>query len=179
MQTKTINSKEIDFHKTSGISYLPENNPFNTLFVDLTHRCNMKCLNCYIPNRHIPDMDAQWLYEIVARLPQRTRVRLVGAEPTLRRDLSEIIRNIRRLGHTPVLMSNGLKLSEPEYTAQLKQAGLRTVYLSMNGGTDDDIYARIDSMRCAGKKMGALDALCAENMNITVGMIVSHSICAI
>jgi molybdenum cofactor biosynthesis enzyme MoaA len=163
-------------HKSSGVNYLPEENPFNTVFVDLTHRCNMKCRNCYIPNRHVPDMDAEWLYGIIARLSRRTRLRLVGAEPTLRRDLTEIIRTIRSLGHMPVLMSNGLKLSDRDYTAKLKQAGLRTVYLSMNGGTDDDIYKSIDSMRCAEKKIAALDALCAENMNITVGMIVSREL---
>lgn len=174
MRTSAAISEEISLHKTSGVSYLPEDNPFNTVFVDLTHRCNMKCRNCYIPNRQIPDMDASWLYGIIARFPKRTRFRLVGAEPTLRRDLTEIIRNIRKLGHMPVLMSNGLKLGERDYTARLKEAGLRTVYLSMNGGTDDDIYAGIDAMRCAGKKLAALDALCAEKMNITVGMIISR-----
>ena len=53
-------------HNSSGTSYLPEENPFNTVFVDLTHRCNMKCRNCYIPNRQVPDMDAAWLYEMNA-----------------------------------------------------------------------------------------------------------------
>ena len=121
-------------------------------------------------------MDAKWLYEIIARLPRRTRIRLVGAEPTLRKDLPEIIMNIRQLGHTPVLMSNGLRLSKQKYVTQLKQAGLRTVYLSMNGGSDNEIYSKIDLMRCAEKKMKALDSLSAEKMNITVGMIISREI---
>lgn len=174
MQTNLATTEGNLFHKSSGVSYQPEDNPFNTVFVDITHRCNMKCRNCYIPNRHIPDMDTSWLYKIIARLPKRTRLRLVGAEPTLRRDLANIIQTIRSLGHMPVLMSNGLKLGDRDYVAQLKQAGLRTVYLSMNGGTDDNIYARIDAMRCADKKIAALDALCAEKMNITVGMIISR-----
>ena len=35
----------------------PEENTFNLIVVDLTHRCNMNCENCYIPNRDLPDMD--------------------------------------------------------------------------------------------------------------------------
>jgi len=41
----------------------PEENTFNLLMVDLTHRCNMECANCYLPNRDIPDMDVDKLYE--------------------------------------------------------------------------------------------------------------------
>ena len=48
--------------------YEPEDNPFDLLLADITHRCNMECANCYIPNRHIPDMDVEKLYEFLERL---------------------------------------------------------------------------------------------------------------
>ena len=35
----------------------PEENTFLNIVVDLTHKCNMECANCYIPNRDIPDLD--------------------------------------------------------------------------------------------------------------------------
>lgn len=158
-------------HASTGVAYLPEASPFTTLFVDLTHRCNMACRNCYIPNRDIPDMDPQWLYGILGRLPRRTRIRLVGAEPTVRDDLPEIIREIRRLGHLPVLMTNGLRLKKANYARELRAAGLRTAYLSMNGGLDDELYVAIDELRCAAAKRAALDNLCAAGINVTVGMI--------
>jgi len=158
-------------HVSTGIAYAPEDSPFTTLFVDLTHRCNMTCRNCYIPNRDIPDLDPQWLYSILRRLPRRTRIRLVGAEPTVRKDLPQIIAEVRRLGHLPVLMTNGLRLKKAEYVRELKSAGLRTVYLSMNGGIDDDLYLAIDDLRCAADKRAALDNLCNARMFITVGMI--------
>ena len=60
----------------------PEDNTFNLLMVDLTHRCNMECANCYLPNREIPDMDVDKLYEFLNKLPKRVIVRLIGAEPT-------------------------------------------------------------------------------------------------
>ena len=37
----------------------PENNTFSDVVIDVTHRCNMNCKNCYIPNRDVPDMDME------------------------------------------------------------------------------------------------------------------------
>ncbi len=152
--------------------YLPEDSPYTTLFADITHRCNMSCKNCYIPVRDLPDLPVDWLYQFLERLPRRTRIRLVGAEPTMRKDLPEIIQRVRKLGHTPVILSNGLKLANPLYVTTLKNAGLRTVYLSLNGGLDDQLYLEIDELACADRKLKALDNLLAAKMNVTSGSIV-------
>ena len=136
----------------------------------------MKCRNCYIPNREIPDMDAGWLYGILERLPRRTRIRIAGAEPTVRRDLPSLVSGIRRRGHLPVLLTNGLRLTNRTLLASLKAAGLRTVHLSCNGGTSDALYEAIDEMRCARKKLVALGNLVSERMFITVGMILVRGV---
>ena len=60
----------------------PENNTFDAIMVDITHKCNMECANCYLPNREIPDMDKEKLYELVKKLPEKTFVRLIGAVPS-------------------------------------------------------------------------------------------------
>ena len=113
--------------------FKPENNIFNVLVADITHRCNMECSNCYIPNRSIPDMDIKKLYDFIKRLPNRVFIRLIGAEPTMRLDLTNIINNIIQLGHRVSLTTNGLKLGNLNYVRQLKQSGLKYVLISMNG----------------------------------------------
>ena len=125
----------------------PEENTFNLLMVDLTHRCNMECANCYLPNRNIPDMDVDKLYEFLKKLPSRVIVRLIGAEPTIRKDLPEIIKNVRECGHKVSLTTNGLRLSSKNYVNKIKEAGLRMVLISMNGADDPDVYAIIDNGR--------------------------------
>lgn len=172
----TNNRQIIPIIRSTERVFLPEQNPFQTIQVDITHRCNMHCANCYIPNREIPDLDASWIYSILARLPRRTRIRLVGAEPTVRTDLPEIISEVRRLGHIPIVMTNGLKLARRSYVKLLKRAGCRTVYLSMNGGLDDDLYEAMDSLRCAKRKLAALDNLCDEKMYISLGMILARGV---
>ncbi|MEM9383861.1 MAG: radical SAM protein [Pseudomonadota bacterium] len=163
-------------HQATSQVYAPEENPYRTVMVDITHRCNMECRNCYIPNRHIPDMDADWLIDTISRFPRRTHIRLVGAEPTVRKDLPELIRRVRDAGHLPMILSNGLKLANRQYVRKLKEAGLRTVYLSFNGGFDDDAYDAIDDLRCAKRKAAALDSLCAENMYISLGVILAREV---
>ena len=158
--------------RSTGVSFAPEENPFSTVFVDVTHRCNMACHNCYIPNRDVPDMDSDWLAGMLARFPKRTRIRVVGAEPTLRADLPDIIRMVRRTGHIPILLSNGLRLGNRWYVQRLKAAGLRTVHLSLNGGLNDDAYEAIDGLRCAARKLKALSNLLDEHYLVTAGMIV-------
>jgi molybdenum cofactor biosynthesis enzyme MoaA len=158
-------------YRPGGTRFRPEDSPFRVLFADITHRCNMTCRNCYIPVRDLPDLPVDWLYTILARLPRRTRIRLVGAEPTMRDDLPGIVRRVRQLGHIPVILSNGLKLGRASYVRTLRAAGLGTVYLSLNGGLRDDLYEAIDGTPCAARKLRALDNLLAAHMHVTVGTI--------
>lgn len=163
-------------HRSTQIRYRPEENPFTTVFVDVTHRCNMECQNCYIPNRELPDMDAPWMLDVLGRLPRRTRIRISGGEPTLRKDLPALIRAMRALGHLPTVLTNGLKLSSPGYLKKLKQAGLRTLHVSCNGGVSDDAYEAIDGMRCAKQKLKALDLASQAHMFVTVGMVLARGV---
>ena len=98
----------------------PEENTFSNIVIDLTHRCNMECTNCYIPNRDIPDLDKEKLYDVLKKLPNRTYIRLIGAEPTMRDDLPEIIAKVKHLGHRPSVTTNGLKLAHLPYVKKLK-----------------------------------------------------------
>ena len=157
-------------------SYAPEQSPFESVIVDVTHRCNMVCRNCYLPNRVIPDLDAQWLSGIFARLPKGTYVRLVGAEPTMREDLPELIRDVRSHGHHPVIITNGLKLANRAYVQVLKASGVQVVALSLNGVFDDDLYEAIDQMRCAERKRAAFDNLRAENVFTSASFILVRAI---
>lgn len=150
----------------------PEHNTFDAIMVDLTHQCNMECSNCYLPNRDIPDMDKGKLYDLISRLPKRTFIRLIGAEPTLREDLHEIIRKIKSLGHHVSVTTNGLKLHRIDYVQKLKSAGLRLVLLSMNGGDDDEVYKRVDGGKYAQLKNRALDNCMRSNLIVNTGTIV-------
>lgn len=150
----------------------PEKNPFQIIFADITHRCNMACANCYIPNRQIPDMDKEKFLDLLKRLPQKkTYIRLSGGEATLRPDLCEMIEQIHLAGHVPFLLTNGLKLADLDYVKDLRKSGLRNVHLSMSGVDNDEIYLKTDKMRCAKEKTQALYNCDSVGIRMHVGAI--------
>ena len=150
----------------------PEENHFDDVVIDVTHRCNMQCKNCYIPNREIPDMDADRMIEAISKFPKKTTIRIIGAEPTMRKDLPELITRIKQVPHRMALLTNGLSLARLNYVQTLKNAGLRNVYLSMNGVDNDDWYEEIDELRCAGKKIQAMQNSAKLNILRDIGCII-------
>jgi len=154
----------------------PEENTFTNIVVDLTHRCNMECANCYIPNRDVPDLDKDRLYDFLSRLPERTYIRLIGAEPTMRTDLPEIIAKVKELGHRPSVTTNGLKLANRSYVKKLKDSGLRLLLHSMNGADDDAMYKELDNGKWATVKVRALDNIFAERLPINTGTIIAKGV---
>ena len=136
----------------------------------------MECANCYIPNRDVPDLDKEKLFEFLSRLPSRTYIRLIGAEPTMRDDLPEIISKVKTLGHRPSVTTNGLKLAQPSYVKKLKDAGLRLLLHSMNGADDDEAYKELDNGKWATVKVRALDNIFAERLPINTGTIIARGV---
>ena len=154
----------------------PEDNIFSNLVVDLTHRCNMECANCYIPNRNIPDLDINKLYIVLDKLPFRTYIRLIGAEPTMRDDLPDIIYNVKKRGHQTTLTTNGLKLARMEYCQKLKDAGLNLVLTSMNGADDDEVYKVLDNGKWATAKTRALTNIFRHRFAVNTGTIIAKNV---
>jgi cyclic pyranopterin phosphate synthase len=110
----------------------------NYLRMSVTDRCNFRCVYC------MPAEGMDWMprseilsYEEMTRLIRIfaglgiERVRLTGGEPTLRRDLVELVRLLSQLGLKEIsLTTNGLKL--PELAAPLAEAGLTRLNISLD-----------------------------------------------
>ena len=136
----------------------------------------MTCSNCYIPNRDVPDMDIDKFIECISKFPKRTMIRIMGAEPTMRDDLVDIIKRIKQTRNRCTLLTNGLKLASMRYTQSLKDAKLSHVYLSLNGVDNDDWYEAIDELRCAKLKVKALGNIKKANFIVDTGTILCKGI---
>ena len=154
----------------------PKDNHFYSIFVDVTHKCNMECANCYVPIRTVPDLDKDKLFDVLKQLPSKTEIRLIGGEPTVRTDLAEIVNQIRVLGHRPTMMTNGLMLARPNYAKELADAGMRSIYISLNGADDDDIYLIMDGVKCAERKIKAWHECQQAKMHVNVGAILQNDV---
>jgi hypothetical protein len=73
----------------------------------------------------------------------------------MREDLHEIINYIVREGKIPVLVTNGIKLSDYNYVKTLKDAGLLIINFSCNGFTEE-VFLSIENAPLFDIKMKAL-----------------------
>ena len=73
----------------------PENNTYPILSIQTTYNCNMLCANCYLGdmlnNDEYADLNMDMFKEAISKLPKRTDIRFIGAEPTMNDDLFEMI----------------------------------------------------------------------------------------
>jgi len=115
--------------------------------IDLTNRCNLDCDFCFANARACGFVYEPTFDELVKMMeilrgerPCPTpAVQFSGGEPTMRDDLLDIIRKAKELGFPQIQMAtNGVKLAKtPKLAAELKDAGLSTVYLHFDGVTKE------------------------------------------
>lgn len=90
------------------------------LRVSLTDACNLRCVYCmpeditFRPHATLlQDAEILFLVQVAASLGV-DKVRLTGGEPTVRRGMVELVRNIKAIPgiKTVALTTNGIKLAE-------------------------------------------------------------------
>ncbi len=153
------------------------------LRISLTDRCNMRCVYCmpvnmtFMPRPELLNNDELLLVVRAAAAAGFRKIRLTGGEPTLRRDLVELVRAIKA---TPgiehiAMTTNALRmrtLAQP-----LKDAGLDRVNISIDsldpqkfrqmtrGGDLEEVWAGIAAADAAGLVPIKLNAVVVRGMN--------------
>ena len=115
--------------------------------IDVTNRCNLRCPVCFanaaVSGRlYEPTQDEirEMLRNLRNLKPHPTpAIQYAGGEPTVRKDLAELVAMAKEEGFTHVqIATNGLRLARKEnFAKELKDAGLNTVYLAFDGVTPE------------------------------------------
>lgn len=89
-------------------------------WLDITNRCNLDCPHCYqMPDNQSTDPGINFILSQIQSWPDNGwPVSLVGAEPTTRKDLADLIRAIQALPGKPrmiMVVTNGINLGKYEY----------------------------------------------------------------
>lgn len=110
-----------------------------TFILELTQRCNNKCLYCYNPwraQKHTypkGEMSTKEIKNIIIKLQEEHPVKsigLSGGEPFLRPDLPEIVSFIKKRDIYPVIITNGTLLTEKNVLATSDAASYEITLLS-------------------------------------------------
>lgn len=105
-----------------------------TTGIDVTRRCNVQCPHCYVePDNRIKDAPAAELVYLAMQCKRADSIILMGAEPTMRADLPELIMQIKEAtGKSVGIYTNAIRLSDEKYTAKLKNSGIDYACVSLH-----------------------------------------------
>jgi mycofactocin biosynthetic radical S-adenosylmethionine protein MftC len=115
------------------------------LDLNITNRCNFRCVHCAFDSgiAKMNEMTVPELQKILVDTKHLggERIDLTGGEPTLRKDLNEIIRIGKSLSYRIELVTNG-SLLDKKRLQEFKKLGLDAIAISMDGSSYDT-YKRI------------------------------------
>jgi uncharacterized radical SAM superfamily Fe-S cluster-containing enzyme len=149
--------RDVEFYKKTILNHSVKRYFYDNLLIPFSHKCNLNCNFCWLPQRKRKDFSIRYLKEVISK-SKCSVVRICGGEPTIRNDLCNLIKFIKMKGKLPVIVTNGLKLADLEYVKKLKKAGLYSVCFSFNS-FDDAVYKKLNGSKLLQIKLKALENL--------------------
>ena len=146
--------------------------------IEVTQRCNLTCPVCFM-SAGTKNADPSYstmhkmFASILSNAGSQVSIQLTGGEPTIREDLSAIVRLGQAMGFSAIeINTNGLVISRhPKYLRELKQAGITGIYLQFDGLTPD-VYQRIRGRDFLSTKLQAIENCRAEGVQAVLAMTV-------
>ncbi|MFH1052129.1 MAG: radical SAM protein [bacterium] len=122
---------------------------------EATRRCDLECIHCGTPYEKevsLNEMSTSQVKESFLKIDKAfgiaelTAVSITGGEPTVRKDLIEIIKFISNLGATQIVMhTNGNRIAkDKEYLNNLKTSGVTGIGINLDGLIDTHNWLRND-----------------------------------
>lgn len=145
------------------------------LDLNITNRCNFRCCHCAFDSGlcRMKEMSVSKLEEILTDTKQLggKRIDITGGEPTLRKDLHEIIIIAKGMEYKIELVTNG-SLLEKEDLQHLKSIGLDAIAVSLDG-ISPAVYNRIRKMdeKIFSKAKGTIQDAIAAGFPVKVNTI--------
>lgn len=162
---------ENDYEFYSGIYYTQDNPRYNFnggVLIEVTDRCNLTCPHCYHePDNSLTDQSIDTILSQIKNWPLGDdaihRVILSGAEPTLRKDFNELVKEITFLDPniSVSVMTNGICFSDLKYLKNAVANGLSSINVGLNHPSYND-HAAIRK-----KQLAAINNAHLEGMSIS------------
>jgi len=146
---------------------------FRDTTVDITSKCNMNCPFCFsfVKNEFYEPSISDLMRKIrkLKTLDMGGDVILYGGEPTLRDDLVDIVRNIKNIGLSVNIATNGLELDET-LLKKLDKLKLDRIQLQFDS-MDDQIYEKLRKTKVLKEKLKLLEDIKKTNIDVTLFVV--------
>jgi len=150
--------------------------------IEVTLHCNLRCPVCFMsagdsePDPSMETLESMYTTILQQAGPQ-TSIQLTGGEPTVRKDLLDIIRLGREVGFPAIeVNTNGIVLARhPEYAQQLRDAGATGVYMQFDG-LSRDVYEKIRGEDLLAAKLQAIENCRVAGLQVVLAMTIISGI---
>lgn len=108
---------------------------------DITHNCNLRCKHCYFSSKQLSDKDSfskTEAIEFIRDIADKKvfHLSIAGGEPLLYPHLVDVVREATDGGMLVAMSTNAMLLTN-ELAKDLKQAGLTSLQISLDGSTEE------------------------------------------
>jgi len=152
--------------------------------IEVTHQCNLSCPVCFMAanaNRPPANPSLATLNGMFASIAEQNgpdiSIQITGGEPTLRRDLPDILRLGAKNGFRWMeVNTNGLVFARNiDFLQACRDAGMSGVYLQFDGLTDD-VYRNIRGENLLNDKLRLIENCRSEGIQVVLAMTVIDGI---
>lgn len=98
----------------------------------LTTKCNEKCLFCNVPPNSIEPHGIEYSIEFIKNLKKGSYLEISGGEPTLCKELPDVINYAFNRGMDVEIQTNAIALADKSKVAELQKAGLKYAFVSFH-----------------------------------------------
>jgi uncharacterized radical SAM superfamily Fe-S cluster-containing enzyme len=147
------------------------------IILPLTPRCNSNCNICFM-RESIPfnELSKEEIEKILFLVGKNKRVLLFGGEPTIRKDIFEIIKLVIKSGNEPQVYTNGLKLADEAFVKKMKESGVKRILLSFDGFREDTYEKLRGNREHLYLKLKALKNLEKYNIEVYLSVTIAPDI---
>jgi AdoMet-dependent heme synthase len=160
------------------------NNPFD-FFIQwhLTERCNLSCKHCYQEERSTEEMPLSDIRDVIEEIADMLKewetshgvtfsrsMNITGGEPFLRRDLFEILEEVKNHGFFVFLLTNGTLISR-ERAKKLAELGIDGVQVSIEG--PEEVHNEIRGSGTFGASEAGIERLIDHGVPVTLNVTLS------
>ena len=140
-----------------------------SVHVDLTYRCNERCIHCYLDHEDHGEMKTPEIKNVFQQLAESGTLFLTlsGGEIFLRADLFELLECARSLHFDISLKTNAL-LIDGERARKLRDLSVRKIQISIYS-SEAEVHDAITKVRGSlGRTLSAIRFLQAEGLNVKI-----------
>ena len=149
-----------------------------TCWLTLNRQCNLRCRWCYASDTGFNSEDnmnlnvAKRIIELCSSCGIRSII-LIGGEPTLYKDIFDIIDYCKEKEIKTTLVTNGVLLSDKELVRQYIEHGLTSFSISLKA-PNEKAYKSLTGVACMYKVLKAIENITNLNARLGVSMVITE-----